>query len=190
MHGTRWRNFAPAIMAATLIACGGDVTPPDHAPADTGANADRATGSAAAAPPAQPQPVEGTAVEGAVDTGAAAQTRPVLAIAGGATPYLTDAAGAAVYYMEGNRDGNRCDADCERAWPPVVANAGQAQAAQGVDGGAISNITRADNGLQVAYDGMPLYRYAGDQGPGRTSGDGVKDKWGQWRLAKPANAAR
>ncbi len=186
MHKNAWM---PAILAILVAACGHDATPPDHG--DDGAaappaNPASATGGTAPAP-AQADPVEGTAQEGAVDSATApASTRPVLALSEGATGHLVDAAGAAVYYLEGNRDGSRCNADCERAWPPVVATPGQAQAGQGVDGDAISNVPRREGGMQVSYQGQPLYRYAGDQGPGRTSGEGVQDQWGKWHVARPA----
>lgn len=154
------------------------------ADADTGAVA-RTAGAAPATPAAQaqPDPVEGTALEhapGQASPGAAIQVTQ----AGAPKPYLADQAGAALYYMEDNRDGSRCDDTCERAWPPVVASEGQAQAGDGVDGSRLGTLPRVAGGFHVTHDGLALYRYAGDQGPGRTSGDGVRDKWGHWHLAR------
>lgn len=177
----------PVMVAMAIAGCGQDVAAPDHGddasppapPADTGAGT---VGTGAAPPPPTADAVDGTGMAGAPAT-APANTAPLLTVASGDRGYLTDASGSAVYYMEGNRDGSRCDADCERAWPPVVATAGQAQAGQGIDAKQVTNLGRANGGQQVVYAGHPLYRYAGDQGPGRTSGEGVKDKWGQWRLA-------
>jgi hypothetical protein len=33
------------------------------------------------------------------------------------------------------------------------------------------------NGMQVLYNGHPLYRYSGDTAPGDTHGDGIEGKW-------------
>lgn len=149
-----------------------DTPAPAAAPAQT---------SASAVASGQPDPTEGTAIESTAPDGQA----PRLLLAGGPAGYLTDASGAAVYFMEGNYDGTKCDETCERAWPPVVASNGKAQAGAGIDGALVSSAPRAKGGQHVTYGGYAVYRYAGDQGPGRTSGDGVKDKWGQWHVVRP-----
>ncbi len=140
-----------------------------------------ASAPASATAPGQPDPTEGTAVESAGPD----EQAPRLSLASGPAGYLTDASGAAVYFMEGNYDGSQCDETCERAWPPVVASNGKAQAGTGIDGALVSSAPRAKGGQHVTYGGYAIYRYAGDQGPGRTSGDGVKDKWGQWHVVRP-----
>jgi predicted lipoprotein with Yx(FWY)xxD motif len=96
--------------------------------------------------------------------------------------HLTDAAGASVYMLEGNANGDRCDAICEEAWPPVVAQINRPQPGPGVDGNLLGTAPRPDGSLQVRYGTNPLYRYAGDRGAGRTSGHQVTDKWGLWTL--------
>ena len=37
--------------------------------------------------------------------------------------------------------------------------------------------TRSDGGKQVAYNGRPLYFFAGDTAPGDTKGQGLNDVW-------------
>ena len=43
--------------------------------------------------------------------------------------------------------------------------------------GPLSVIARPDGGRQVADDGRPLYRYAGDIKAGDTNGDGIGGIW-------------
>lgn len=178
------------VVGAALLFAGAGCERRADADAGEPASAAGATapGTGAVDAPVQPDPVEGTALErtrGEAAPGAAVQ----VSQSGGPKPYLTDQAGAALYYMEDNRDGSRCDDTCERAWPPVVASEGQAQAGEGVDGTRLGTVPRVAGGLHVTHDDLALYRYAGDQGPGTTSGDNVRDKWGHWHLARQEGKA-
>ncbi|RPE76932.1 COG4315 family predicted lipoprotein [Vulcaniibacterium tengchongense] len=122
-------------------------------------------------------PVEGTSME------AASGEAPLqLAMSRTAPGHVVDNSGAAVYALEGNRDGNKCDPRCEEVWPPVIARTQRPQAGVGIDGGRLGVVPRADGTLQATYGGQPLYRYSGDGGTGRTSGHGVRDQWGRWSL--------
>lgn len=96
--------------------------------------------------------------------------------------HLVDASGNALYALEGNRDGSKCDATCESAWPPVMAFSSRPSAAPGMQPGMLGALPREGGALQMTYDGKPLYRYAGDMGAAETAGHGVDDKWGHWRL--------
>jgi len=128
-------------------------------------------------PPVTPEAPEGTATEG-VGTGNA-----VLRLSQGSPSYLVDGSGASMYFLEGNAEGTRCDATCELAWPPVKA--GGADAGGGVQVAMVGRLEREDGSSQLTYGRQPLYRYAGDAGAGRTSGHGVKDRWGTWQLMSP-----
>ena len=152
-----------------LIVCGCGQQP--EAPALSDQDAQR--GNAAQAPVAAP---EGTALESTpTDT-------PLTLRASGDPAYLTDAAGNALYYLEDNHDGSKCDTACQEVWPPVMGDAAQPATDAGVRGEAVASIAAPDGGRQVTYNRHPLYRYAGDQGAGRTAGHQVRDKWGHWRL--------
>ena len=49
----------------------------------------------------------------------------------------------------------------------------------------IGTIERRDGQRQVTYDGHALYYYSQDQQPGRTSGQDLTDRWGEWYLVTP-----
>ena len=113
-------------------------------------------------------------------TSTARDAPPPLAFSNGR---LTDASGRSVYVLAGNTDGGKCDAACENAWPPVLIDAAVGNVA-GIQAGLLGTRTRADGSLQATYDSQPLYRYAGDGSADSTSGDGVRDQWGEWHLAR------
>jgi len=96
--------------------------------------------------------------------------------------HLADASGAALYFLEGNRDGRRCDDACEQVWPPVTSDVPNPSAGPGVDASAVGTVQGGDGRNHVTYGGEPLYRYAGDRGARTTTGDDVEDEWGRWRL--------
>ncbi|GAB2515585.1 hypothetical protein GCM10027188_18050 [Lysobacter humi (ex Lee et al. 2017)] len=104
-------------------------------------------------------------------------------------PYVGDGNGATLYALEGDRDGSKCMGECLTAWPPVAMGGTQPSGGPGLQGAMIASIVRPDGSRQVTYDGHPLYRYAADTGAGSTNGDGVKDKFGTWRLVRPTGAA-
>jgi predicted lipoprotein with Yx(FWY)xxD motif len=103
-------------------------------------------------------------------------------------PYLSNAAGNALYYVEGDTDGSKCTGPCTQSWPPVTIESQQPTGAPGLQGAMIATITRQDGSRQVTFGGHPLYRYAADAGAGSANGDGVKDKFGTWHLATAGDA--
>jgi predicted lipoprotein with Yx(FWY)xxD motif len=109
----------------------------------------------------------------------------MLATTGTHAPYLTDASGGAVYYVEGDTDGSKCVGPCVQSWPPVTVEGRQPAGAPGLQGAMIASITRPDGTHQVTFDGHPLYRYAADTSAGSTKGEGLKDAFGRWHVAKP-----
>lgn len=158
------RFSAMMALAACVTAC---KPPADDTPAPT------ATESP---PAATAQAPEGTA------TTAGNAANPELRLSTTTPSHLTDAAGTSLYMLEGNRDGKKCDASCERSWPPFVATDVAPVAAAGVASDKIGTVPRGDGSSQVTYGGYPLYRYGADAGAGRTAGHDVRDQWGHWTL--------
>jgi predicted lipoprotein with Yx(FWY)xxD motif len=88
-----------------------------------------------------------------------------------------DAQGMTLYTYDRDVTGNsKCYKQCAENWPPLEAPAG----AKG--SGAWSVDKRTDGTQQWVYNGKPLYRFAKDQKPGDTEGDG---KMGNWHVAQP-----
>lgn len=118
-------------------------------------------------------------------TPAQAERRPIVTVSETDPPHLVDSAGQALYVLEGNADGSRCDAACEDAWPPVLAEDAEPTADPAGLEQLLGSMSRQDGGLHVTWQDQPLYRYAADSGVGATAGHGVDDQWGTWSLVSP-----
>jgi predicted lipoprotein with Yx(FWY)xxD motif len=96
-------------------------------------------------------------------------------------PVLSDGQGHTLYLFERDERGESyCTGACASVWPPYETD-GAPRAAAGVERGALGTITRGDGGVQVTYDGHPLYFYAGDAStPGRTKGEGLDQFGAEW----------
>ena len=149
------------------------------------AGCQRDEASSAAVPPSESETDAMPAPVQSAPTPAQAERRPILAISDSQPAHLVDGAGQALYVLEGNDDGSRCDAACEDAWPPVQAEETQPLAGPGGYETRLGTMPRPDGGLHVTYHGQPLYRYAADSGVGATAGHGVEDQWGAWSLVTP-----
>ncbi len=103
--------------------------------------------------------------------------------------YLTDGSGRALYlWMADSHGRSHCTGACAQAWPPLITR-GKPTAAGGVSGGKLTTVARAGGARQVVYNGHPLYRFAGDTGPGSTAGQGSDGFGARWWLVAPAGAA-
>lgn len=91
---------------------------------------------------------------------------------------LTDSQGMTLYTFKKDKPGESACADaCAKRWPPLTVSEGmQPMAAPGISG-KLGEIERKDDTYQVTYNGMPLYRYAGDSKPGDTNGQGLGGAW-------------
>lgn len=90
--------------------------------------------------------------------------------------YLADASGRTLYTFRRDVPGtSACAGDCLAKWP--IFHGEKVSGPAGVDASAFSTIARADGKDQTAYKGMPLYYFTGDQAPGDTNGNGVRDVW-------------
>ncbi len=89
---------------------------------------------------------------------------------------LVDADGLSLYGFTDDVDGVPSCADaCADAWPPVVVDSSALPS--GLDPAIFSVVERADGRFQLRSGVWPLYRFAGDAGPGDTNGQGSGDVW-------------
>jgi predicted lipoprotein with Yx(FWY)xxD motif len=163
---TTIRMAAGLLAVAALVgACSGAAAAPyGAAPTQVAA----APTQAAAAPPV---------VAGATSTVMAKTS-------GGQSILVAGSNGMTVYTFASDTAGSgksACSGGCLTRWPAVTVAAGATPTAGNGVSGTLATITRADNGsLQVTYNGLPLYFYAGDKAPGDTNGS-----YTNWNLVKP-----
>jgi len=94
--------------------------------------------------------------------------------------YLIAYNGMTVYTFAKDKTGTTtCYGQCEANWPPyVVGPEDNVQNVKlGVTGDKVGTITRANGSLQVTYNGLPLYFFAGDKASGDTKGENVAKAW-------------
>lgn len=97
--------------------------------------------------------------------------------------------GQAIYIFENDPPrGSVCYGDCAEAWPPVLTK-GAPQAARGVNATLLGTIQRRDGGVQVTYNGKPLYFYA-HEAPGEVRCHNVDLNGGLWWVVGPDGKKR
>lgn len=90
---------------------------------------------------------------------------------------LTDADGLSLYAFTKDVDGAPTCADaCADAWPAATTD-GDPVAAEGIDNGVLSVVPALEGGQQLKAGVWPLYRFAGDEAPGDTNGQGSGGVW-------------
>jgi predicted lipoprotein with Yx(FWY)xxD motif len=100
------------------------------------------------------------------------------AATGSGLTFLTGEAGLTLYTFEPDSPStSACTGDCADAWPPLTIGAEDTLEAGDGATGALTTLRRDDGTVQVAYDGAPLYYFAGDTSLGDTNGQGVGDAW-------------
>lgn len=91
-------------------------------------------------------------------------------------PILVTSSGMTLYTFKNDTLGHsNCTGGCATIWPPLLTS-GAPTAGPGASG-ALSVVSRAGGAQQVAYNGWPLYTYAGDVRPGQTNGQGLLHLW-------------
>jgi predicted lipoprotein with Yx(FWY)xxD motif len=91
---------------------------------------------------------------------------------------LVDAEGFTLYHFTPDSGGTiACTGACASTWPPILVKGGNMPSAGSGVAGTISSVDRPDGSVQVTYDGLPLYRFSGDQQPGQANGQGIEGKW-------------
>ena len=90
---------------------------------------------------------------------------------------LTDSNGITLYiFTEDGRNVSNCSDRCTDVWPPMLVD-GNPFASRGVNADWLTTIERDDGSTQAIYNGMPLYRFSGDENPGDANGQGKGDVW-------------
>jgi predicted lipoprotein with Yx(FWY)xxD motif len=106
--------------------------------------------------------------------GAAALTVNTKTVSGVGT-VLVDGRGFVLYHLKGETTSNvKCSGSCLSTWPPLLDTSGAKPTAGAGINGKLTTFS-SPSGTQVAYNGMPLYTFTGDSGPGKATGQGVED---------------
>jgi predicted lipoprotein with Yx(FWY)xxD motif len=91
---------------------------------------------------------------------------------------LTNSAGMTLYNLTTEKNGQiMCTGSCVNVWPPLLEINGQMPTVASAVTGKLATITRPDGGVQVTYDGMPLYMYSNDTATGQANGQGIDNTW-------------
>ena len=108
---------------------------------------------------------------------------------GGPAIYLADPAGRTLYVSAQDTVGtagtppvSNCTGACLANWPAFLA--GGDVVPTGIDPSKLTTFTRADGTKQSAFDGHPLYYFAGDAVPGDQKGNGFM---GLWSIVDPTS---
>ena len=148
----RSRSVRLFLAASVLLvgACGGPLS-------------SRAT--ATAVPASTPQPVVKTATA---------------TVAGKSETILVGENGMTLYHYTPDKGTGEatCTAQCLVNWPPLLLPAGVVKPTgeKGVTG-TLGTVTSTAGGMQVTYNGWPLYFWSRDKVPGDTTGQNVGGKW-------------
>lgn len=85
---------------------------------------------------------------------------------------LADEKGMTLYTFDADTAGtSTCYDDCAAKWPPYLGKEGDEMKADW------TLVDRTDGTKQWAFDGKPLYFFAGDKAAGDMMGDGMGGKW-------------
>jgi len=96
---------------------------------------------------------------------------------------LTTVQGMTLYYRTTDMPPTTvCSGGCASVWPPLLVSGSSTPTSATPLSGKLS--AQADaNGMQVEYNGHPLYNFSGDTAPGQTTGEGFG---GIWHVVTPS----
>ena len=105
---------------------------------------------------------------------------------------LVDKSGMTLYYLKGETAGHlMCTSQaCFKFWPPLYLPSGTTAptAVSGIAAGKLGTVKRPGGRLQVTYNGLPLYTFAGDTSAGQAKGEDLTDSTGTWFVLGPSGA--
>jgi len=82
--------------------------------------------------------------------------------------------GLTLYHLPSETNGTiTCTGSCASVWRPLLASSGKLPAASPDVASHLGTVKRPDGGLQVTFDGMPVYTYVSDTAPGQAKGQGI-----------------
>ncbi len=99
---------------------------------------------------------------------------------------LVNSQGMTLYHLSGEVNGKFIctSTSCLGVWHPLIASSG----APGGEVGSLGTVKRPEGTMQVTYKGTPLYTFTGDQQPGETKGQGIKDV-GTWSVITTSSSS-
>ncbi|ASN52984.1 hypothetical protein [Sinomonas sp. R1AF57] len=95
----------------------------------------------------------------------------------GGQKIIVDEKGMTVYYYTRDNKGatvSACTGGCITLWPPVISS--ESPKLDGVTA-TVGSIKTPDGKNQVTLNGMPIYYYQKDTGPGQVNGQAVAGVW-------------
>jgi len=102
---------------------------------------------------------------------------------------LVDGQGLTLYMFvpDDRRGQSTCYKACASGWPPLRLPTGVTVPVAGgqAEPSLLGTTTRKDGGLQVTYNGWPLYIWVGDTQPGQATGQGIDSLGGYWYVLSP-----
>jgi predicted lipoprotein with Yx(FWY)xxD motif len=99
---------------------------------------------------------------------------------------LVDGAGRTLYLFEADSPTmSACSSTCAQVWPPLLTHGSPVTVSGGAHSGLVGSVARSDGTRQVAYDGHPLYYYAGDRKSGDSHGQGLDQFGASWYVVAP-----
>lgn len=100
---------------------------------------------------------------------------------------LVDSQGMTLYHLSGEQGGKFiCTSTaCLSVWHPLIAPSSGAPSGEV---GSLGTVKRPEGTVQVTYKGTPLYTFTGDQQPGETKGQGIKDV-GTWSVVTTSSSS-
>jgi predicted lipoprotein with Yx(FWY)xxD motif len=100
---------------------------------------------------------------------------------------LVDSKGKTIYVFAIDKPGqSKCMATCLAYWPAVTAPAAMTSVS-GVTA-KLGVLDRPEGTKQLTVAGYPVYTFAGDSGPGKTTGQGKNLSGGLWWVVSPTGA--
>ncbi len=92
-----------------------------------------------------------------------------------------------MFVPDHQRGQSTCYHACASAWPPLRLPTGVAVPVAGgrAEPSLLGTTTRKDGGLQVTYNGWPLYLWTVDTQPGQATGQDLNSLGGYWYVLSP-----